>query len=183
MAGDTPSVDPAPVAAVVLGPGEGRQIPPGDDPFVTIKVERRHSGGTMTAYEATVGPRRAGPVAHVHRTWDEAFYVIAGEMTFLVGDVTHTLEAGSFVFVPHGVLHTFWNAGDEPARQLTVFTPSGIEDFFDALMPVLEAGGEGLPAAVTALSERHDMLVPPTDRPPYGPLDEDSAPTVTAGGT
>ena len=172
MAGDTPSsVDPAPVAEFVLGPGEGRQIPPGDDPFVTIKVERRHSGGTMTAYEATVGPRRAGPVAHIHRTWDEAFYVLAGEMTFLVGDATHTLKAGSFVFVPHGVLHTFWNAGDEPARLLIVFTPSGIEDAFDELVPILAAGGEGMLAAVVAQMERHDMIVPPTDRPPYSPLD------------
>jgi len=171
MAGDTPSVDPAPVATVVLGPGEGRQIPPGDDPFVTIKVERRHSGGTMTAYEAPVGPRRAGPAAHIHRTWDEAFYVLAGEMTFLVGDATHPLGVGSFVFVPHGVLHTFWNAGDEPARLLIVFTPSGIEDNFDELVPILAAGGEGMLAAVTALMERYDMIVPPTDRPPYSPLD------------
>jgi len=170
MASATGGIDPTSVAAVFLGPGEGRQIPPGDDPFVTVKVERRHSGGTMTAYEAIVGPRRAGPVAHVPRTWDEAFSVIAGEMTFLVGDVTHTLGGGSFVFVPHGVLHTFWNAGDEPARLLIVFTPSGIEDYFDDLMPVLAAGGETL-ETVIALSERHGMIVPPTDRPPYGPLD------------
>ena len=146
-------------------------------------MERRHSGGTLTAYETTVAPRTGGPVAHIHRTWDEAFYVTAGEMTFLIGEATDTLGAGSFVFVPHGVLHTFWNAGDEPARQLTVFTPSGIEDFFDAVTAVLAEGGEDTTEAVIALSEQHDMIVPPTNRPPYGPLDEDSAPTVTAGGT
>lgn len=165
------TVDPAPVAAVVLGPDEGRRIGPEDNPFVTIKVERRHSGGTMTAYEATVAPHSAGPVAHIHRSWDEAFYVLAGEMTFLIGGEEHACPAGSFVFVPHGVLHTFWNAGAELARQLTVFTPSGIEDSFDALMPVLAAGGEGMLAAAIAVMERHDMIVPPTDRAPYGPLD------------
>ena len=113
----------------------------------------------------------AGPPAHVHRTWDAAFYVLAGEMTFQVGDVTPTLGAGSFVFVPYGVLHAFWNAGTEPARQLTVFTPSGIEDLFDALMPVLAGGGEETPEAMTALAELHDTTIPPTDRPPYSPLD------------
>jgi len=167
MAGDTPSVDPAPVAAVVLGPGEGRRIP---RTTVTVKVERRHSGGTMTAYETTVESRRAGRVAHIHRTWDEAFYVLAGEVTFLVDGATHTLGAGSFVFVPHGVLHTFWNADDEPARLLIVFTPSGMEDYFDELATVRAEGGETL-EAVIALRERHDMITPPTDRPPYSPLD------------
>ena len=171
MADDTRGPDPVPVAAVVLGAGEGRRIPPGDDPFVTVKAERRHSGGTLTVYEATVGPRRAGPVAHVHRSWDEAFYVLAGEPTFLVGGAEHAAPAGSFVFVPRGVLHTFWNAGAEPARLLIVFTPSGIEDNFDELVPILAAGGEGMLAAVTALMERYDMIVPPTDRPPYSPLD------------
>jgi hypothetical protein len=60
MRNATSNFDPVPVAADILGPGEGRRIPPGDDPFVTVKVERRHSGGTMTAYEATVAP--AAPV-------------------------------------------------------------------------------------------------------------------------
>ena len=47
-----------------------------------------------------------------------------------------------FVFPPFAL------AGAEPARQLTVFTPSGIEDLFDALMPVLAGGGEETPEAV-----------------------------------
>jgi len=93
-------------------------------------------------------------------------------MTFLIDGEERVAPAGSFVFVPRGVLHTFWNAGTEPARQLTVFTPSGIEDFFDALVPVLAEGGEETAEAIIALSERHDMIVPPTDRPPYGSLDE-----------
>jgi len=35
----------------------------------------------------------------------------------------------------------------------------------------LAEGGEETTEAVIALSEQHDMIVPPTDRPPYGPLD------------
>ena len=46
----------------------------------------------------------------------------------------------------------------------------------------LAEGGEETTEAVIALSEQHDMIVPPTDRPPYVPLDEVSAPPVTAGG-
>ncbi len=73
--------------------------------------------------------------------------------------------ARPFVFPPFAL------AGAEPARQLTVFTPSGIEDLFDALMPVLAGGGEETPEAVTALNAAHDTIVPPTDRLPYRPLD------------
>ncbi len=69
------------------------------------------------------------------------------------------------------MFHTFWNAGTEPARQLTVFTPSGIEDFFDELTTMLAEGVEETTGARTALAERYDMIEPPTDRPPYGPLD------------
>jgi quercetin dioxygenase-like cupin family protein len=166
MANGSSDLDPIPLAAVVLRPGEGRRIPPEGDAFVTVKVERRHSGGTLTAYEATVGPRRAGPPVHLHQTWDEAFYVLAGEMTFLVGDATHTLPAGSFVFVPHGVPHTFWNEGAEPARQLTVFTPSGIEDYFDA-----RAGLADDSVAAIALRERYGVIRTPSNRPARGPLD------------
>lgn len=163
--------------AVVLGSGEGRQIPPGDAPFVTIKAERQHSGGTMTAYEASVGPRMAGPPPHTHRTWDEAFCIIAGEMTFLIGDTTHLVAAGGFVFIPHGVLHTFWNAGNDVARQLTIFTPSGIEDFFDEAVPLLAAGIEETAGDFAALTERYDMPTSPTEQVPYSPLDYRSTAT------
>jgi hypothetical protein len=92
-------------------------------------------------------------------------------MTFLIDGPEHVAPAGSFVFAPHGVHHTFWNAGAEPTRQLTVVTPSGIEDFFEALGALRTGGGAVTLEAVTALSERHDTIVLPTDRPPYGPLD------------
>jgi hypothetical protein len=52
------------VASVVLGPGEGRDIPLGDGGVDTVKAERRHSGGAMTAYEFVVPPRTAGPPLH-----------------------------------------------------------------------------------------------------------------------
>jgi uncharacterized RmlC-like cupin family protein len=55
----------------------------------------------------------------------------------LIDGVEHSAPVGAFVFVPRGVPHTFWNAGDAPARQLTVFAPSGIEDYFDKVSQVL----------------------------------------------
>jgi hypothetical protein len=58
MADLTSNAEPLPVAAVVLGPGEGRRIA---RTSVAVKAERRHSGGALIVYEATVAPRTAGP--------------------------------------------------------------------------------------------------------------------------
>jgi hypothetical protein len=95
-------------------------------------------------------------------------------MTFQIDGEEHACPAGSFVFVPRGVLHSFWNAGTEPATQLTVITPSGIEDYFDAL-GALRAAGEVTPEALAALQKvwgtKNDIVRVPSDRPPYGPLD------------
>lgn len=38
---------------------------------------------------------------------------------------------GSFVFVPRGTPHCFQNVGSDPARILVIFTPAGMERFFD----------------------------------------------------
>lgn len=77
---------------------------------------------------------------------------------------------GSFVFIPRGVLHTFWNESDAPARQLTVFTPAGIEDYFDAVSQVIAAGGDDSLEAAIALMEQHDMVVAANTREAYGAL-------------
>jgi quercetin dioxygenase-like cupin family protein len=148
--------------SVVLAPGAGRAIPLGDAGTVTLKAVGAETGGTLSVYEFVTPPRTAGPPLHLHRGWDEAFYVLEGEMTFLVDGRTHAAPAGSFVFVPRGVLHTFWNESAAPARNLTAFTPAGIEDYFEEATRVL--------AAATELMEKHDMVVPPGTRPAYGAL-------------
>lgn len=165
-AADTPQV-----RSVVLGPGAGRQVSLGPAGVVTLKAVAGDSAGALSAYEATLPPATAGPPIHLHRTWDEAFYVLDGEMTFLIDGQEHQAPAGSFVFIPRGILHTFWNASDGPTTQLTVFTPSGIEDYFDAVTQVLASGEDAEPGAAAALMTAHDMIVPEASRPAYGALD------------
>jgi quercetin dioxygenase-like cupin family protein len=157
-------------AAVVLGPGEGRRVPLGDAADVTLKAVAADTGGALSAYECVVPPATAGPPTHLHRDWDEAFYVLEGEMGFLVGGREHAAPAGSFVFVPHGIPHTFWNASAAPARQLTVFTPAGIEAYFDEVSRAMAAGGEDALEAASALMERHGMVVLADAGPAYGAL-------------
>lgn len=67
----------------------------------------------------------------MHANEDEAFYVVAGVMTYRIGD--QLVEAGpeTVVWLPRGVPHTFANRGDEEAWAVAVITPAGIEAMFE----------------------------------------------------
>jgi len=45
---------------------------------------------------------------------------------------------GDLIFKPRNQWHTFWNAGDQPARLLEIISPAGFERFFAELV---ELGG------------------------------------------
>jgi quercetin dioxygenase-like cupin family protein len=83
-------------------------------PEVTITYSR-YAGG------------EAGPDLHVHRGHTDAFYVLAGEMTFTVGpDQERTaVGAGGFVAVPPGVVHTYALAGSAGAQWLNFHAVDG----------------------------------------------------------
>ena len=74
-----------------------------------------------------MAPHRHGPPAHVHHGEDDAFYVLDGELTFLLGDEEVAAPAGTFVLVPPEVDHTFENRTDEPVRILNIHAPAGFD--------------------------------------------------------
>jgi mannose-6-phosphate isomerase-like protein (cupin superfamily) len=61
------------------------------------------------------------PHLHVHHEDDEAWHVLEGTLTFRFADRTEEVGAGSTVFVPAGVAHTY--EAREPARYLVILTP------------------------------------------------------------
>ena len=78
--------------------------------------------------------RGGAPPLHIHHREDETFYVIAGEITFLVGGQRIEATAGDFVFAPKGVSHAFLVTSDH-AEYLTSFSPAGAERFFAEVAP------------------------------------------------
>ncbi|MGI8557556.1 MAG: cupin domain-containing protein [Solirubrobacteraceae bacterium] len=116
--------------AVVVGPNDGTRIEgPVGGPLV-FKVRGDQTDGALTALENVIPPGQ-GPPLHTHAHEDESWYVIDGELRFRLGGDLQRAPAGSFVFVPRGTPHCFQNIGDTPARILVMFTPSGMERFFD----------------------------------------------------
>jgi quercetin dioxygenase-like cupin family protein len=126
---------------VTVGPGEGDTIEGPVGGPLTFKVRGDQTGGALTALENVIPPGE-GPPLHTHAAEDESWYVLEGELQFRIGDELSRAPAGSFVFVPRGTPHAFRNVGDEPARILVLFTPSGMETFFErfAAVPAGEAG-------------------------------------------
>ena len=93
----------------------------------------------------------------MHRREDEWFYVIEGELSFWVGGEVIEAPAGSFVFGPRDVPHTFVVTSPE-ARFLLVTEPAGFESF-------LRAMGQPAPS----------LTIPPPAAPP-----SDIAPLIAA---
>jgi uncharacterized RmlC-like cupin family protein len=73
-----------------------------------------------------------GSPLHVHRRDDEWFYVLDGELTFWVGGDVVEAPAGSFVYGPRDVPHTFVVASEQ-ARFLMVAEPAGLDAFVRTL--------------------------------------------------
>jgi len=120
---------------VNAGPGEGRTIAGPVGGPLTFKVTGAETGGALTAFENVIPPGQ-GPPLHTHDAEDEAWYVIEGRLRFRIADDESEAEAGSFVFVPRGTPHAFRNDGDDEARILVLFTPSGMEGFFERFAAV-----------------------------------------------
>ena len=149
-------------AAIVVAPGAGQTIEgPAGGPL-TFKVRGEQTGGALTAFENVIAPGD-GPPLHVHANEDEAWYVLEGELRFRLDAETASAPAGSFVFVPRGTQHCFQNAGEQPARILVLFTPAGMERFFDrfAALPAFD------PSAFQTLGREvgMDVVGPPLGRP------------------
>src|SRR5436189_1931785 len=101
---------------------------------------------------------------HRHNREDEYSYVLEGSLGALLGDEVVVGKPGDLIFKPRGQWHTFWNAGDTPARILEIISPAGFEDFFAEL----DGLGGALQAPTDALADlcaRDDLDMQPDTVP------------------
>ena len=116
-------VHPEDQAKIIFGAGDQyRYLATGDN-----------TDGGYYLVEATAPPG-GGPPFHIQtREEEEAFYILEGELTFYGDDGESVAGPGTFLNIPKGAKHRFRNNGDETAKMLFFFTPSGIEGLFDEL--------------------------------------------------
>ena len=111
----------------------GTALAPAGSGLVLAEWTAQGSVGDEPAYQAPL---------HKHLE-DEAWYVLEGTLGFRIGDETVEAHAGSAVFAPRGTAHSYWNAGDGPARYVLVVPPR-----IQQLIAALHEPGAGDYAAV-----------------------------------
>ena len=160
---------------------------------MTLKAGAEQSK-IWSTFEAEVAPG-FDVGAHLHQQAEEVFYVLEGELDLLAfqpaanasGDWRAWESAtgapvfrggpGSFMFVPAGCPHAFFNPGPEPARMLFLVSPAGHEIYLQELTDLLAAGEPPDQAEIAVLRRRHDIhqLTPLTYHPPRAISSEISA--------
>ena len=95
--------------------------------------------------ECLVPPGAGAPPNH-HAGETESFYVLEGEVGFMVEGRTFLAKAGDHVAIPEGALHAFSVDGDRPARMLIINAPGHMHDaFYTGVGEVLPEGQTDLP--------------------------------------
>jgi mannose-6-phosphate isomerase-like protein (cupin superfamily) len=147
----------------VLGPNDGTLGFLGSI-GVRFMVDGTESGGGFSLVEHPMSPRALGAPLHRHQREDEYSYVLSGRVGALLGEHVVVAEIGDLIFKPRNQWHTFWNAGDEPARILEIISPAGFEQYFAELAAM--GGSRGAPPdALRALGQRYDLEVNPGSIP------------------
>jgi mannose-6-phosphate isomerase-like protein (cupin superfamily) len=142
--------------ARVLGPEDGEYAgKPGvlHDRFL---INADETGGRFALVEHLLPGRALAAPLHKHLKEDEYSFILEGSVGALLGEQEVVATAGTLVFKPRGQWHTFWNAGDTPARILELISPGGFEQAFRDLD---ELGGELTPEALTVIGERYAVEI------------------------
>jgi len=145
--------------ARILGPTDGKAGFLGSI-GVRFMIDGLDSGGGFSLVEHPMSPRALGAPLHRHSREDEYSYVIEGCVGALLGNEVVEGGPGELIFKPRNQWHTFWNAGDTPARLLEIISPAGFERYFAELV---ELGGStrAAPEDLAALGARYGLEVEP----------------------
>jgi len=101
---------------------------------VRFMIDGAETDGGFSLVEHPMSPRALAAPLHRHVREDEYSYVLEGRVGALIGDDVLVGAPGDLIFKPRNQWHTFWNAGDEPARILEIISPAGFEQFFSELV-------------------------------------------------
>lgn len=127
-------------------------------------LDGAETSGGLSVVEHPMSPWALAAPLHRHSREDEYSYVLEGRMGALLGDEVVYANVGDFVFKPRNQWHTFWNAGDTPARILEIIAPAGFEQFFSELVD-MGGVGQAPPEAMGELCARYGLEMDPGSVP------------------
>jgi quercetin dioxygenase-like cupin family protein len=125
--GDTydPPTDGGEDGGFVVPPDEGERLA-GQKRVAYIKASL--PALTLSVFE--LEPGFEGPEPHQHDDHVDSFYVLEGDVEFVLGNDPVRAGRGTFFAAPPRILHTFTNPGPDGARLLNMHSPdAGFADF------------------------------------------------------
>jgi mannose-6-phosphate isomerase-like protein (cupin superfamily) len=92
---------------------------------------------------------------HLHSRERETFFVLSGEIGFVLGQDRRMARVGEVVSIPQGLVHRFFNPHPEPATAVLVLNPGGLVDYFVGLQTLLSS--QGSKSQLEALNQDHGL--------------------------
>src|SRR5215470_2882738 len=109
---------------VVIPAGDGKHLDMGaPGRFSALKLLGRETNESIMLFEETV-PVGTKSLFHLHRDSDEVAWVLAGEITFMIGDEVSVGGPGTCAFFPRNVPHAWKSTGRETGRVVFLYTPA-----------------------------------------------------------
>ena len=141
--------------AGIVGAGRGHVLTARGS-VMAFKAVADQTGGDFSLMERTLPPGGRRPPAHRHVNCSEAFFVLDGQISFVLDGQDLTGGPGDFLLVPRGAAHTFGNSSDEPARLLVLHAPA-MDAYFEELHRLWASGQPPATAEERALMARFGM--------------------------
>jgi mannose-6-phosphate isomerase-like protein (cupin superfamily) len=145
-----------PGRAHVVRLGQGRTVDLGVAQMRVLASGEATNGGAFALTEFSGTGEGAWTVPHLHRGFEESFFILDGSFAFTVGDEAIAASPGMYILVPRGTSHTF-SATAGGGRFLLLMVPGGLEKMFFELGQ-LPPNAIRDPAARAAISARYDSI-------------------------
>jgi hypothetical protein len=97
-----------------------------------------------------------GPPPHVHRSFEEAWFILEGTVNFRADGKAIVARPGSYLFVPRGVVHSFQVAGRRPARWVGIFSPGRYVGLIEELGRLIPGDRPPNPTALARVFAKYD---------------------------
>jgi len=139
----------------VLGPNEGVRYEARGSEMI-FKALASSASGRFSLMERTLPAGGRMPPPHRHIDCDEAYFVLDGDVSFILEGETNVGPAGTWVLVPGGVGHTFGNRSDSAARLLVLHSPP-LDGYFADLHELWHRASPPSTEEELDLMQRHGM--------------------------
>jgi len=128
---------------IVVPAGGGKTLDMGaPGRFAALKLLGHETNESVMLFEETV-PAGTKSLFHLHRDSDEVAWVLAGEITFMIGEEISVGGPGTCAFLPRNIPHAWKNSGSDTGRVVFFYTPASaggyVEEMLHRTAPMTDA--------------------------------------------